>query len=95
MIKLRNYYLKFENIYYYKLIGLTGWVSVNPPDPDLDLAIKDPASNGSDMDLNFYYGSGSGSRLIRSRFGSFIGVLLGHLQLGGAKIAHENYYVHE
>ena len=53
MIKLRNYYLKFENIYNHKRIGLTGRVSVNPPDPDLDLAIKDPAGNGSDPDPKF------------------------------------------
>ena len=51
MIKLRNYYLKFENIYNHKRIELTGRVSVNPSDPDLDLAIKNPAGNGSDPDL--------------------------------------------
>ena len=53
MIKLRNYYLTFENIYNHKRIQLTGRVSVNPPDPDLDLAIKDPAGNGSDPDPKF------------------------------------------
>ena len=53
MIKLRNYYLKFKNIYNHKRIGLTDRVSVNSPDLDLDLAIKDPAGNGSDPDPNF------------------------------------------
>ena len=53
MIKLRNYYLKFENIYIHKRIGLTGRVSVNPPDPDLDLAIKNSAGNELDTDLKF------------------------------------------
>ncbi|KAL6123619.1 hypothetical protein ACLB2K_076138 [Fragaria x ananassa] len=55
-------------------IGLTGRVSINPPDPDLDLAIKDLTGNGSVRIQNFYYGSGSRSRSIRSRSGPFTGL---------------------